>query len=525
MQSEALTYLFFILFFCKDVTLFHFISKVLFLRGQLIGKLALATFNVLIMANTGAYINSMSKLCSLILFMYLIEVIIFFEGPRLTKAVFSLMVPLYGIINIILVAAVLSFWGETGLAGTFTDEHVVLYVRIGSCVLTILCTSVFIISNLHHYCLLLKNKHHKLIIFFALEIALMAHLFISSLMFNSYNDYSLGLITLFSTAADLCIFLISLFMLVGFEMMEDKKNKSNPTLMDLMYKSLVTDKSEYMVEVDCNSGLIVNYMLRGESQEIFVGTSYEKVGRALLDEKMHIEDKAIYYASTNLSHMLRNLSEGISSWEYEYRLISEDGEFIWYRDFIMVSGDENGSNALIVTNNIQSEKSLTYCATIDDLTGIFNRRSTQESIDRYLATHQSGYLIILDIDNFKLVNDNLGHGVGDMVLKEVSQKLTGLCRPDDIVGRLGGDEFIMFLKTTSQLNIIDKARQLCNEIEHTYSRDGIYVTISASVGICGASAQLNNFARLYEEADKMLYVSKEKGKNTFTIAAATLATA
>ncbi len=120
-------------------------------------------------------------------------------------------------------------------------------------------------------------------------------------------------------------------------------------------------------------------------------------------------------------------------------------------------------------------------------------------------------------DNFKTVNDKLGHNIGDQLIVDVSNDLVGLFRKDDIIGRIGGDEFLVFVKLAAEdFNIENKAIEICEALSKTYSNDVAHVSVTASIGISKTSLLTYNFDQLFKLADVALYTSKEKGKNTFT---------
>ena len=167
-------------------------------------------------------------------------------------------------------------------------------------------------------------------------------------------------------------------------------------------------------------------------------------------------------------------------------------------------------------NSLLKEKSET-----DSLTGIFNRGACKELVSNYIENKSNdlyGAFFIIDIDNFKGVNDNLGHKIGDDVLKDLADNLKRLFRKSDIVGRWGGDEFIVFMKDLdfSNLHVASKiATNLCNTMNKTITYNDISQNISLSIGIVFTKDNIN-FTELYQKADEILYTVKENGKNGFS---------
>ena len=156
----------------------------------------------------------------------------------------------------------------------------------------------------------------------------------------------------------------------------------------------------------------------------------------------------------------------------------------------------------------------------DPLTGLFNRNTTLALINKALKQDNNTLcaLFMLDIDNFKHLNDTYGHLYGDAVLSEMAQKLSSIFRKNDIVGRLGGDEFMVFLKHIPDETLAEqKARQICQTLQTTYSSGNQLCEISCSVGFALTPQHGRHFNTLYEKADIALYHAKNQGKNRYSI--------
>ncbi len=125
--------------------------------------------------------------------------------------------------------------------------------------------------------------------------------------------------------------------------------------------------------------------------------------------------------------------------------------------------------------------------------------------------------MILDLDGFKRLNDNLGHMTGDRALAEVAKILVKHFRSYDVVCRLGGDEFIIFAKGLPKEVLHKVLSSLLKKLVLTYGSGEQQVTISASVGAVFAPRQGRDFVQLYEKADKALYLVKNATKNGYRI--------
>lgn len=153
----------------------------------------------------------------------------------------------------------------------------------------------------------------------------------------------------------------------------------------------------------------------------------------------------------------------------------------------------------------------------DALTGLWNRNYVSDFLDEYLTDKRnSGCLLMIDIDGFKAINDSYGHIVGDHVIQNVSETIRSLMRQDDIVCRLGGDEFMVFLKGSSARNFASaKAEEIILALDKSQVAGNFSNPISVSIGIAIAPFDGSDFASLYSKADKALYHIKKNGKHSY----------
>ena len=155
----------------------------------------------------------------------------------------------------------------------------------------------------------------------------------------------------------------------------------------------------------------------------------------------------------------------------------------------------------------------------DVLTGLYNRETFITSVEEVLKKPQAmmSALFLLDLDHFKDVNDILGHMTGDRVLQEMAQNLKSAIRSRDLSGRVGGDEFMVFIQDAADTNAIKKCAEKMNRIlQRPYEKDSKRVKVSASIGIAVAEEGVT-FRELYERADKALYDVKKNGRNGYSI--------
>ena len=166
-------------------------------------------------------------------------------------------------------------------------------------------------------------------------------------------------------------------------------------------------------------------------------------------------------------------------------------------------------------SNSRENKYLIHLSEIDPLTSVFNKETTQKLIDQKLKNHEHFCFLILDVDDFKSVNDNYGHAVGDKVLKNLSDLFKNHFRQTDIVGRIGGDEFIILIEDEHIAESrIQSLLQKVNALKIEELQD---FKLSISVGMAFAPSNGTTFMELYRHADHALYQTKRTGKNNYKI--------
>jgi diguanylate cyclase (GGDEF)-like protein len=173
-----------------------------------------------------------------------------------------------------------------------------------------------------------------------------------------------------------------------------------------------------------------------------------------------------------------------------------------------------------ITERKQAEEELTYMVTHDPLTGLPNRMLFNDRLTLALAQarrHKMDLAVmLLDLDNFKNVNDGFGHNVGDQLLRAVGNRLTGLLRRGDTVARVGGDEFLVLLPEI--IRITDAATVTHNILEafrKPFTLDDHELQITTSIGVVIYPHDGDDADTLMKHADIAMYRAKDKGRNTY----------
>ncbi|WP_409253911.1 putative bifunctional diguanylate cyclase/phosphodiesterase [Bacillus sp. SCS-153A] len=167
---------------------------------------------------------------------------------------------------------------------------------------------------------------------------------------------------------------------------------------------------------------------------------------------------------------------------------------------------------------LDERETLNYMAYHDSLTGLKNRSYVQEALAKKTADNQAFYLLLLDLDYFKHINDTHGHFIGDEVLKQVAAFIKSKLGPKDIAGRLGGDEFIIIYHKDSNPNSVE---DFCSTLLDYFSTpliiDGRQMTVTASIGVSAFPENAITTGELLIKADISMYKTKGDGRNSFTL--------
>lgn len=168
---------------------------------------------------------------------------------------------------------------------------------------------------------------------------------------------------------------------------------------------------------------------------------------------------------------------------------------------------------------VQYQRHLEYQTLIDSLTGLFNRRAfekkIEEEFERTKRYHHPLSLLIVDIDNFKMINDTYGHHTGDNVLKKIAEALQEKTRRSDFASRYGGEEFVLILPETDLANALQAAKKMLAEIRGcTFGSLARPFSLTISVGISSTSKKdYSEWQEMLQDADQALYLAKNKGKD------------
>lgn len=218
--------------------------------------------------------------------------------------------------------------------------------------------------------------------------------------------------------------------------------------------------------------------------------------------------------------VVRCMYQGIHT-DHVFRTYTDDGTILWYTAKYVVSRDKYGNPVEIVGEfvNVQEIKELEIKMHTDELTGCYNKNAFQMMVSEKLSSSTQDdkhALIIVDVDNFKTINDNLGHPYGDTVLKEMGDKLHTIFHDGEYIGRIGGDEFMIFVPCLQgKQKLINYLEQVIVEFNQTFLGKTREYKTTASIGVATYPQDGFVFQDLYDCSDMALYDVKSRGKNAY----------
>jgi diguanylate cyclase (GGDEF)-like protein/PAS domain S-box-containing protein len=232
-------------------------------------------------------------------------------------------------------------------------------------------------------------------------------------------------------------------------------------------------------------------------------------------DRIHLEDRARF--QTELHAHIQGQSP---AFEIQYRIRHKDGLYRWVNSRGLAVWGQEGQ----MIRMAGSQTDLTHhVALYDQLTGLPSRALFLEQLKRALSRvkREPAYrfaVLFLDCDRFKVVNDSLGHLIGDQLLIGVAQRLERLLRPGDVIARLGGDEFAILLENMPTLSEVEKvAGRLNQDLEKPFVLEGHTVYTSVSIGIALNTETTLNPEDLLRDADNAMYRAKALGKSQYAI--------
>lgn len=327
------------------------------------------------------------------------------------------------------------------------------------------------------------------------------HYFTDQFFFSYLNDIKQSIFMLFVVSILLLIF----FIYRNFIFYQNAKKLS--TFVYAVENSdntvVITDANRHITYV--NEAFTKN---TGYTKDEAIGKNPRILKSGLLPQKVYDEMNAL-------------LDKG-KKWSGEFINKTKNGDIFYEKASItpMFMNDKLTGYLAIklnITDYIEQKNKIVYLAIHDQLTDLKNRYAFNEEIEELLQNNDSKVAILfLDIDDFKIVNDSLGHNIGDKLLKSFSDKLIHNLNKEDRVYRFGGDEFVIVItKNVTNENISNIAQRIILLAKKSFYIDGNELNISASIGISIYPDDSKEIKTLLRYADVAMYSAKSDGKNSY----------
>jgi diguanylate cyclase (GGDEF)-like protein/PAS domain S-box-containing protein len=297
-----------------------------------------------------------------------------------------------------------------------------------------------------------------------------------------------------------------------------------------MHERLLVEEQRYRVATEISNDILFEYDIKKDYMKYaeryrdlynmdpsipdFTG-QYE-----FFEKIIHPEDIGLFI------EYCKSLGSGKALIEAEFRLLDKNNNYVWCHLCGKTIYDEKMQPIKVIGKlvNIDLYKKdfevLEYKAKRDPLTGVYNRNVVEDLINEYIEKNkeQQHTFMVVDIDDFKNINDQYGHQRGDKVLSFAINQVKLIFSSDEIIGRIGGDEFVVFIgDTTDEEMIFSKADILHKALQTVYHDNGFDISLSGSIGISTYPKDGQNYEELFERADHALYDVKEGGKDGYKL--------
>lgn len=300
---------------------------------------------------------------------------------------------------------------------------------------------------------------------------------------------------------------------------------------ELQYNQEILRKSEdrYRLAIEGSRDSIWELDVKTDkffiSNKFFEMTGYPKSDELKLNTifnvLIHPDDKL--KAISDLEEYINNNKD--SFYKSDFRIKSKDGSYIWVYNRGKASKDKYDKVVKIagsttnITERKKTEKKMLYMAHYDSLTNVHNRAyfmiKLNEQLDEAVLNKTESTIFFIDLDNFKSINDTMGHDFGDMLLKQVSARLMKVIKLEDIICRLGGDEFIILHPRSEKDEITQIADNLLKLFDKAFEIKDKQIYITSSIGIASFPRDGSDVNSILKSADAAMYKAKKQGRNRY----------
>lgn len=295
-----------------------------------------------------------------------------------------------------------------------------------------------------------------------------------------------------------------------------------------IYRSALELTCERVFEADLTHNKFVYGQENYRHRFPFLYTElYDDIVQSISDNAVYYEDAKLYRKTLSKAGLIDAFTNRqMTEVNLEYRQKLRDNTVVWRAITVIHLSNQESENMKVIgyvkdiDERKRNELEIINLSQKDGLTGLYNKKFTQSLSEDYLAgegSHTNSAAIMLDIDNFKGINDTWGHLVGDEALTAVSEKLLAVFRSSDIIGRVGGDEFFVLMKDYGSKEVLEtKLDLLCDSLKEIQAgSSGRF--ISGSIGVALYPQDGETYTELCQKADASLYGAKQRGKGRYYV--------
>lgn len=296
---------------------------------------------------------------------------------------------------------------------------------------------------------------------------------------------------------------------------------------EAQYRDAFTADALYAYEVNITKNLVLN----GHGKKLYLQDNnmhkmtYDQQLQYLIDTYVFAPDRELVQTAFNRNAASHAYLSGKHELRVDYRFITKHGTKWMRNEMYLIKDPQTGDICGFASMRDIDEKKrrelvLKEQAQRDPLCKLYNRRVFEHKVNQVLqnTTQSLHALFLIDVDCFKNINDTFGHSYGDYILRDTAEKMQSILRKTDLIGRIGGDEFVVFVKEIPSYEFaLKKAGQLCSILKADHSVEGRLCSISVSVGVAVVPIHGTDFNTLYKNADRALYSAKRNGRDQYNV--------
>lgn len=284
-------------------------------------------------------------------------------------------------------------------------------------------------------------------------------------------------------------------------------------------------KERYQILVECTEALLFEYRPKEDMMIFIFNFPNNKSRREITNYHEYIKISPLVHPDHLQKFMgvLEKASEHPVRGELEYLSKVSNGEFQWHKTIYSSIADETGTVLCVlgriynIHESVTKRRDMIHKVETDFLTGLLNKGTANDRISVWLKQNptKEAHMIMLDLDDFKNINDRYGHSFGDEVLKETAKVLSECFAPPHLLSRFGGDEFIIFVVDEPTKLVESRVDDMMHRLAQ--ERTEMKQSLKCSVGIAARVSKEDGFEELFNRADNAMYIAKKKGKNRYCI--------